>query len=51
MKNFIYSLPVYTEEDFIARIVEVAAAAWHLSAHDNLCCIVVTFVLSSVAIH
>jgi hypothetical protein len=52
MKSWIYSLPFDTEEDFIAHIVEAAAAAaWHLSAHDSLCCIVVSFVLRSVAIH
>jgi len=40
MKSLIYSLPFDTEEDFIAHIVEVAAAAWHLSVHNNLlhCC-------------
>ena len=51
MKNFIYLLLFYTEEDFIAHIIEGAAAAWHLSAHDNLCCLVVRYVLRSVAIH
>jgi len=50
MKNFIYLLLFYTEEDFIAHIVG-AAAAWHLSAHDNLCCLVVGYVLRSVAVH
>jgi len=51
MKSLIYSLPFDTEEDFIAHIVQAAAAARHLSAHDNLCCIVVSFVLRSVAIY
>jgi len=51
MKSLIYSLPFDTEEGFIAHIVTAAAAAWHLSAHENLRCIVVSFVLRSVAIH
>jgi len=50
MKSLIYSFPFDTEDDFIAHIVQ-AAAAWHLSARKNLRCIVVSFVLRSVAIH
>jgi hypothetical protein len=50
LKSLIYSLPFDTEEDFIAHIVEAAAAAWHLSAHDNLYCIVVSFLSRSMAI-
>jgi len=53
IKALIYTSPVDSEDDLIARIVEVAATITQqtgiLSAHVSLCCVVVGCVSRSVA--
>jgi hypothetical protein len=53
IKAMIYTSPVDSEDDLIARIVVAAATITQqpsiLSAHVNLCCVVVGYVSGSVA--
>jgi hypothetical protein len=53
IKALIYTSPVDSEDDLVARIAEAAATITHqpgiLSAHVNLCCVVVGCVSRSVA--
>jgi hypothetical protein len=51
MKNLIYSLPFYSEENLTVCIIEAAASRKlaYFGTYDSFCCVIVGFVLRLVA--